>query len=235
MRKVRRLGMAALAAFATIAAGNAQDNVETTVAADVVSQYVWRGQELGEVSLQPTLGIGYKGFTLTAWGNVGLSVPGDTKEFDLTASYSAGGFNAGITDYWFNSPNERYFCYKAHKTSHVFEANVGYDFGLLSVQWFTNFAGNDGINKDGDRAYSSYLEVSAPFRFGGCDWAATAGVVLFATSFYAVGNFAVTNVSLKATKALKITDTFSVPVFAGITANPSTEKAYLIFGFTLQP
>lgn len=235
MRKVRRLGMAALAAFAAIAAGNAQDNVETTVAADVVSQYIWRGQELGEVSLQPTLGIGYKGFTLTAWGNVGLSVPGDTKEFDLTASYSAGGFNAGITDYWFNCPNERYFCYKSHKTSHVFEANVGYDFGLLSVQWFTNFAGNDGVNKDGDRAYSSYLEVSAPFRFGGCDWTATAGAVPFATSFYAVGNFAVTNVSLKATKALKITDTFSVPVFAGITANPSTEKACLIFGFTLQP
>ena len=30
--------------------------VETTVAADVVSQYIWRGQDLGNVSLQPTLG-----------------------------------------------------------------------------------------------------------------------------------------------------------------------------------
>ena len=98
--------MVALAAFASIAATNAQDNVETTVAADVVNQYIWRGQELGNVSLQPTLGVAYKGFSLTAWGNIGLSEPSDTKEFDLTAAYSVGGFNIGITDYWFNSPDE---------------------------------------------------------------------------------------------------------------------------------
>ena len=236
MKQVKRLSMVALAAFASIAATNAQDNVETTVAADVVNQYIWRGQELGNVSLQPTLGVAYKGFSLTAWGSIGLSEPSDTKEFDLTAAYSVGGFNIGITDYWFNSPNTRYFVYDAHKTSHVFEANIGYDFGPAAIQWYTNFAGNDGFNKDGDRAYSSYVEASAPFKFGGCDWTAAVGAVPFASSFYADANgFAVTNVSLKATKDLKITDSFSVPVFAGISANPSTEKAYLLFGFTLQP
>ncbi len=47
--------------------------------------------------------------------------------------------------------------------------------------------------------------------------------------------FAVTNVSLKATKDIKITKSFSVPVFAQIAANPSSEKAYLVVGFTLQP
>lgn len=227
--------MVALAAFASIAA-NAQDNVETTIAADVVNQYIWRGQDLGNVSLQPTLGIAYKGLSLAAWGNVGLSDPSDTKEFDLTAAYTVGGFNIGITDYWFNSPSDRYFHYNAHSTSHVFEANIGYDFGPASIQWYTNFAGNDGLNKDGDRAYSSYVEVSAPFKLGGCDWTATVGAVPYATSFYAAAEgFAVTNVSLKATKDLKITDTFSVPVFAGIAANPSTEKAYLLLGFTLKP
>ena len=49
--------------------------VETTVAADVVSQYIWRGQDLGNVSLQPTLGVEYKGLSLSAWGSVGLSQP----------------------------------------------------------------------------------------------------------------------------------------------------------------
>ena len=142
----------------------------------------------------------------------------------------------GVTDYWFNSPNEKYFAYKAHETSHVFEANVGYDFGPVALNWYTNFAGNDGLNKDGDRAYSSYVEATAPFKLGGCDWAASIGAVPFATSFYGDANgFAVTNVSLKATKDLKITDSFSVPVFAQVAANPSTEKAYLVVGFTLQP
>ena len=228
------MSMVALAIIASTTAAKAQDNVETTIGADVVNQYIWRGQELGSVSLQPTLGVAYKGLSLTAWGSIGLSEPSDTKEFDITAAYSVGGFNIGVTDYWFNSPSTRYFLYDSHKTSHVFEANIGYDFGPASIQWYTNFAGNDGVNNDGDRAYSSYFEVSAPFTFGGCDWTATVGAVPFASSFYSDANgFAVTNVSLKATKELKITDTFSVPVFAGIAANPSTEKAFFIFGLSL--
>lgn len=102
--------------------------------------------------------------------------------------------------------------------------------------WYTNFAGNDGVNKDGDRAYSSYLEATAPFKLGGCDWEASIGAVPFATTFYGDANgFAVTHVGVKATKDIKITDSFSVPVFAQVAANPSTEKAYLVVGFTLQP
>ena len=212
-----------------------EDKLEATVATDIVSQYIWRGQDLGHVSFQPTLGIAYKGLSLTAWGSVGLTDPADTKEFDLTLSYTAGGFNIGITDYWFNTPEERYFLYDANKTSHIFEANIGYDFGPAAIQWFTNFAGNDGYNKDGKRAYSSYVELSAPFKLASVDWSATVGAVPYATDFYGVDGFAVTNVSLKATKDIKVTDSFSIPVFAQVAANPSTEKAYLVFGFTLQP
>jgi hypothetical protein len=217
---------------------HAEDGVETTVAADVVSQYIWRGQDLGDVSLQPTLGVGYKGLSLTAWGSVGLTDPSDTKEFDLTLAYSAGGFNIGITDYWFNAgldPEARYFKYDAHGTNHLFEANVGYDFGFASLQWFTNFAGNDGVNKDGKRAYSSYFEAAVPFKLATVDWTATAGAVPFATTSYGTTGFAVTNLSLKATKDIKVTDSFSIPVFGQIAANPCAQKAYLVFGFTLQP
>jgi hypothetical protein len=213
---------------------SAQDEVETTIGADIVSQYIWRGQELGDVSLQPTLGIAYKGLSLTAWGSVGLSNKDNTKEFDLTAAYTTGGFHIGVTDYWFNTPNERYFAYSAHETSHVFEANVGYDFGIASLNWYTNFAGNDGVNKDGKRAYSSYFEANVPFKLAACEWTATIGAVPYATSFYGDANgFAVTNIGIKATKDIKVNDHFSIPIFAGITANPSTEKTFFIFGVSL--
>lgn len=232
--KVRSLMALALLSMSTVAM--AQDKVEANISADVVSQYIWRGQDLGDVSLQPSLGVSYKGVSLSAWGNVGLSDDTDTKEFDLTLAYKTGGFNIGVTDYWFNSPNDRYFCYAAHETSHVFEANIGYDFGPCAIQWYTNFAGNDGVTSKGNRAYSSYAELSVPFRLAGCDWTATAGVVPYATSFYADANgFAVTNVSLKATRDITITKRFSVPLFAGVYANPSTEKAYFVVGFTLRP
>lgn len=233
---LKAMGALALGLMAVTPTAHAQDKVETTIAADIVSQYYWRGQELGSISLQPTLGLGYKGFSLTAWGNVGISVPSDTKEFDLTLAYETGGFHVGVTDYWFNSPNQRYFSYAAHETSHVFEANVGYDFGPVALNWYTNFAGHDGLNNSRDRAYSSYVEATAPFKLGGCDWEAAIGAVPYATDFYSDAHgFAVTNVSVKATKELKISNTFSVPVFAQVAANPSTEKAYLVVGFTLQP
>ena len=217
---------------------HAQEEIETTISGDVVSSYIWRGQDLGNVSLQPTLGIGYKGFSLTAWGSVGLSEPADTKEFDLTIGYTIGGFNIGVTDYWFNAgldPENRYFKYDAHGTNHVYEANIGYDFGLAIIQWFTNFGGNDGVNKDGERAYSSYVELAVPFKLASTEWTATAGAVPFATDFYGTTGFAVTNLALKATKDIKVTDSFSIPIFGQVVANPCSRKAYLVFGFTLQP
>ena len=217
----------------------AQDTVETTVAADFVNQYIWRGQDLGNTAIQPTLGVAYKGLSLTAWGSVGVTEASDTKEFDLTLAYTAGGFNIGITDYWFNQngldPDGRYFKYDAHGTNHVFEANIGYDFGFASLQAYTNFAGNDGFNKDSKRAYSTYVELAAPFKLATVDWTASLGVVPFYTSFYGTEGFAVTNLALKATKDIAITDKFSLPVFAGVVGNPCSQKAYLVFGFTLQP
>ena len=218
----------------------AQDEIETTISGDIVSSYIWRGQDLGNVSLQPTLGVSYKGLSLTAWGSVGLSNADDTKEFDLTLAYTIGGFNIGISDYWFNAgldPENRYFKYDAHGTNHVFEANIGYDFGFASLQWYTNFAGNDGINKNGKRAYSSYAEVVVPFKLATIDWTATAGAVPYATDFYNdwTSGFAVTNLALKATKDIKVTDSFAVPIFAEVSANPCTQKAYLVLGITLHP
>ena len=227
-----------LVASATTLAQDEKEKVETTVAADIVNQYIWRGLDCGNVSIQPTLGIGYKGLSLSAWGNVGVSKD-DVKEFDLTLGYTTGGFNIGITDYWFSvggdDPDNRYFKYNAHSTNHVFEANIGYDFGVASIQWFTNFAGNDGENKNGKRAYSSYAEVAVPFKLVTVDWTATAGVVPYYSTYYSTTGFAVTNLSLRADKEIKITDSFSVPVFGQVVANPCLQKAYLVFGFTLHP
>ena len=223
-------------AMSMMAFAQGEDKVETTLGADFVSSYIWRGQDLGSTAVQPTFGVGYKGLSLTTWGSYELVNPADTKEFDLTLAYTIGGLNIGVTDYWFTAggdPDGRYFRYNAHGTNHVFEANIGYDFGVASLQWFTNFAGNDGVNKDAKRAYSSYVEATVPFALGGVDWAATAGVVPFATDFYGTTGAAVTNLSLKASKEVKVTDTFRLPVFGQVVANPCSQKAYMVLGVSL--
>ncbi len=211
--------------------------VETTLAADVVSQYIWRGQECGNVSIQPTLGIEYNGLSLSAWGSVGTEAS-DTKEFDLTLGYTIGKFNIGVTDYWFNEglePDGKYFKYKAHSTNHLIEANVGVDLGHVNIQWFTNITGNDGTCSDGKRAYSSYFEIGVPFSAATVDWNIAVGAVPYSTDFYDVSRFAITNIALNATKEIRFTDTFALPIFGQIVANPRSEKAYFIVGFTLKP
>ena len=52
---------------------------------------------------------------------------------------------------------------------------------------------------------------------------------------YGTNGFAVTNLSLRATKDIRVTDSFSIPVFGQLTGNPCSQKAYLVLGFTLQP
>ena len=109
------------------------------------------------------------------------------------------------------------------------------------MNWYTNFAGADGVNKDGDRAYSSYISLAAPFKLAGLDWTAEIGATPWANDFYNVSadpecsgsdGFAVCDISLGAAKEIRITDSFSVPAFAKVTVNPRTEGAYFVFGLS---
>lgn len=229
--KVKRFLMPVLLAMAIPAA--AQDKVEVNVGADVVSGYIWRGQDLGNASIQPTLSVGYRGFSLTAWGSAGFSKE-DTKEFDLTLGYAGGGFSVSVTDYWFNN-GPGYFHYGAGNTAHVFEAQVGYDFGFLAANWYTNFAGNDGVNRSGHRAYASYLNLTAPFTLGGLEWAVSVGATPWANTFYngGAGGFELTDIGIGASKEIRLTDRYALPVFARAIWNPATEGAYFVFGISL--
>lgn len=233
MKRYLFSAMVLMFAATVMAQDEAQDKVEADLSADVVNQYIWRGQDLGHVSIQPSLELGYKGLSLSAWGNVGFESK-DTKEIDLTASYTIGGFSIGVTDYWTDEGEDRYFLYDAHRTNHLFEAFAGYDFGVASVNWYTNFAGCDGEGKSGDRAYSSYLEVAAPFQLGGLDWTATVGVVPYATTTYDTEGFAVVAAGLRASKEIPITEHFKLPLFAEIATNPHDQKAYFVFGLTIK-
>lgn len=56
--------------------------------------------------------------------------------------------------------------------------------GFLAVNWYTNFAGYDGVNNEGSRAYASYVSVTAPFKLGGLDWTAEIGATPWANDFY---------------------------------------------------
>jgi hypothetical protein len=86
----------------------AAEEEKPTASAEVafLSQYIWRGFELSKDSLviEPSLTVGYKGFSMNVWGNLDTSYAGneneDSKwnETDFTVSYDTelGPFAVGV-------------------------------------------------------------------------------------------------------------------------------------------
>ncbi len=215
-----------------------QEKFSAELYGDFVSSYIWRGMEQCKASVQPGLLMNYRGFELEFWGDYELAGSGDYKEIDITLYYNLGHFKFKVQDIWSNiggDPQGRFFKYDAHSTNHIFEGSMSYDFGLVSMEWNTVFAGNDGLNNSGKRAYSSYFIADAPFRLAGFDCNGSLGVAPYASTLYQTSGFAVTHLGLKVSRDIKVTDTFRIPVFLNVLANPCLQKAYLVFGFTLKP
>ena len=138
MRKTMMAAVAvAIAGMACAEKVQAGEKVEASVGADLVSRYVWRGQDLGGVSVQPTIELGWNGLSLSAWGSVGFTRE-DTEEIDLTLGYERGGFSVSVTDYWTNE-GSGYFHYGARSTSHVFEAGIDWNVEAGAVPWATDY------------------------------------------------------------------------------------------------
>ena len=243
---LRSLAAAALC-FIGVAGTNAQ---EFAIQGDIVSSYIWRGMYQTGVSIQPTLGFSIKGFSLTAWGSTDFdgcrsSEGMASKEIDLTAAYTFGdsGLTLSVADLWWAGQGAgKYFNFKSHATAHHFEAGLAYTLPVekfpLSVAWYTMFAGQDKtVNDRGEEKqnYSSYVEFNYPFNVRSVALNLTWGVVPYKAPQYYCKGFAVTNVALKGTAELRLSDRFALPVFAQAVWNPRLEDAHLVFGITLKP
>ena len=110
----------------------AQDKVELSGNIDVVSSYIWRGQKLGNAGIHTNISVAYKGFSFSAWSPLAFDGE-DGDEIDLTLAYETGNFSVSLTDYW----------YAEYDNDHTLEAQLGYDFGGLGVNGYTNVYGDD--------------------------------------------------------------------------------------------
>ena len=83
-----------LSTFIIAATVKAEDEVSAGVSADVMSKYVWRGQNVvDDRVLQPGAYVSYKNFTASFWGNLDLTdengFEGEFSEIDLIFDYSS--------------------------------------------------------------------------------------------------------------------------------------------------
>ena len=252
MRKILALALAAIS-FLPVAA---QDEFEATVCADLVSRYMWRGIDMAGASFQPELNVAWKGLSLNVAGSTPLEKDGGIMDLDVTLGYSLFGFNIGVIDYWTADvdPRNRYFYFSGEtECPHQLEGNIGYTCKYGSLQAYTMFYGND-YKIDGSRAYSTYIELSVPFRLGGLDWDVRAGVTPMESAGtthkeqvvtetgqtktvtrgdWMYGESFTCNVaSVRATKNLEFKH-FKVPIYVELHANPYLQRANLVFGISV--
>lgn len=219
--------------------------IQPTFSVDMVSHYMHRGQDLGNVSLQPKLGLQWRGLSISLEGNTGFTHQ-DYEEMDIILNYEYKGFKIGLLDEWGeDGASTRYFYY-GRSTNHQFSAHLGYECSHFSIDTYTFFAGAD-YKADGSRAYSTYIEVGVPFRWLDLEWEAKVGftpyesggiktqdpdttIDFFEYSF--ADHAAVNMISLRATKEITV-GTYQLPVFIEAHSNPFTQNARIYVGATL--
>ncbi|MDD4489839.1 MAG: hypothetical protein PHD30_04985 [Paludibacter sp.] len=221
MKKMKMWAIIAIA-VTTVVSVKAQ---EITAKADLVSSYVWRGTQYAGFSVQPSVTYTDGGFSLGAWGSVGVknSDVFAYREMDLFASYAFDfGLTLGLTDYYY--PGTDYFDVSEVTGAHGFEVNLGYaikDFSL-SANYMLNQAGG-AETAGGD----TYFELGYAFK--------TFSIFAGAGSGWHTpdGSFGLVNVGLKTTKEIKFSDSFSLPLTGSVVLNPTTQQFYVVAGISL--
>ncbi len=211
---------------------------ELNFSTDFVSTYIWRGMYMSGAAVQPSLELHTGNFTIGVWGSTGFSK--EDNEIDLTASYTLGDFVFTLTDMWWSTSGSatKYFNYRSHETEHTFEASVTYTLPCehfpLTLSWNTIFAGMDK-KADGRQAYASYAELAYPFKIKNTELEAVCGFTPYKAEMqYETSGFAFTHLALRAAREIRITSSFSLPLFTELSVNPASEDAHFVIGFTLR-
>lgn len=150
------------------------------VGTDIVSSYLWRGLNLGGISIQPSVTIDWKGLYVSGWANIGAdnwTFENINPELDITIGYDNYGLQVDLTHFYYFG-GESYFPKGGFKpqdieSSSTMEAHAGFHLGdliekiPLSIDWYTTIFGKDCyLNDNGEwqRAWSTYIEVGYEFE-----------------------------------------------------------------------
>ncbi|MFA8436444.1 MAG: hypothetical protein ACEPOZ_18195 [Marinifilaceae bacterium] len=214
----------------------AQGRVE--VSPSVTTRHYWRGIMVSN-SANFEMDMSYKTdkFTFGAWG--GYAFDNTYSEFDFHIGYKFNDYvDVAIWDLYANRDRAsidqyNYFDFDRATTNHLIDATVNFHFGEkfpMRMSVSTMLWGRD-LDEHGNQNYSTYLEFGYPVQLAGHKVDLFAGMNVFENCVYGQSTGFV-HVGATGYKTIKITDRFSVPVWATVAVNPQAETANLILGIT---
>jgi len=235
---------ASISAMAQETTSTTSNKIGITVGADIVSSYIWRGVYFAGASFQPAVNLTYGGLTAGFWGSSDF-VDGNYKEVDASIFYTISGFKAGITNYWWSGKNQPYIAKDSvGKSGHYLEGTLGYSISNISLVANTFFWGDRDKNAKRDQMFSTYIEASYVATVGDITFTPAVGVSpwesnsnigyhLNPSNSVNETGFKVCNVSLKASKSLKFSETVSIPVFGQVIYSNAADQIHFVLGVTL--
>ncbi|MCF8242284.1 MAG: hypothetical protein K9J16_12930 [Melioribacteraceae bacterium] len=225
---------------------NAQEKNDFVVGAkaDFVSRYIWRGLLLSDApAIQPALTFGMYGIELGTWGSYSFANNQQaTDEVDFWLSFThqfkrSIGISVIFLDYYLPNAGVKFgnvnnYNDPAGPGAHLLEAGLilfGPESLPITVSGYVNFYNDPGKNKYFQVDYTAEVKKTNLMFFVG----ATAGSKNN-PSYYGSEKFNVINVGVNASKEIKITEDFSLPVFVEWSVNPRQDISFVRFGLTLQ-
>jgi hypothetical protein len=205
--------------FSTVIFAQEETVSPISVGADLYSRYIWRGTDFGNSpAVQPNIEFAKGGFAVGAWGSYPLN-GSSYLEADLYAGYTTKfGLNVNATDYYFPAAaggsviDSSYF----GNGGHTFEVGLKQTLGSFYL------AGYYWLNADNDL----YFETGYSFK----DFSLFLGAGNSIYSPGANGDFNVVNIGISASREIKISDSFSLPISGSFIVNPDLNQAHIVVG-----
>lgn len=201
-----------------------------SIGADLVSSYVWRGTNFGGPAIQPGISYSVGGFSAGAWGSWGFD--NSVREADLYLAYEFDfGLSLGITDYHYQG-GANWLRFDSDSAAHAFEINAGFSISNFTIA--ANYILNKSDGGDGSGALSmgGDMYFEAGYAFSHFDLFVGAGNGWHTTIDKDNGDdvFDLCRIGIASSKDIKITESFTLPMFGSIEVNPNGEEFNLVVG-----
>lgn len=213
---------------------------------DLVSRYIWRGIEFGadidgssSPHFQPTAAFTYSfgkagALSLGVWGSYAFS--GNFSESDVYLNYAvntkAGNISLTFNDYYYPYVGIPVTNFDGDgKGAHTIDAQLAYTFP--EVFPLTVMVSNN-VHNDFPDNKSLYIEASYPFTVSDVQLGLVVGAAKGPSLWHSIytDKFEFNNIGLKASKSIKITQDFSLPVGFNWIYNAHLKKTYVVFKVT---
>ena len=238
MKIVKSILLLSVLVFFTsnVNADNELGDVKVSQSIKVVSRHVVRGFFTSKSPcIEPSLNFQKGKFTLGAWASYAFDT--SYSEVDFYMQYNTPLFQYSVTSLYNprqDFENSDFFDFESEESVHFLDGILkfkGCEKLPVSIMTSVMIYGDVDRNINNKQRYSTYIEFGYSNFIGGKKVAWALGLTPH-KGFYA-DEFNVVNMNMSVFDEIKFNDQFSLPVSAGLSVNPLTERLLFNCAFTL--